>query len=97
MTRLETLKKHLLPGHVYRRQDLAQWSKAVDRHIKQLLDEGTLTKLSGGLYLRAERDRLRQGARGRRGAGGGVPEGPPLPARLAQCLQHARRRHDAAL
>jgi hypothetical protein len=51
MARLQELKKHLRPGQVYRRQDLARWSNAVDRHLKQLLDEGTLTKLRGGLYL----------------------------------------------
>src|SRR5215831_14757836 len=51
MTRLQELKKHLRPGQVYRRQDLARWSNAVDRHLKQLVEEGTLTKLSGGLYL----------------------------------------------
>ena len=52
MTKLQDLKKRLRPGHVYRRQDLARWSNAVDRHIKQLLEDGTLRKLSGGLYLR---------------------------------------------
>src|SRR5262245_61663037 len=52
MTKLQELKKRLRPGHVYRRQDLALWSNAVDRHIRQLLDEGTLRKLAGGLYLR---------------------------------------------
>jgi hypothetical protein len=51
VTRLEELKKHLRPGRVYRREDLAQWSNAVDRHLKQLVSEGTLTKLAGGLYL----------------------------------------------
>jgi hypothetical protein len=51
MTKLEQLKKHLRPGQVYRRSDLAQWSNAVDRHLKQLVSEGTLTKLAGGLYL----------------------------------------------
>jgi hypothetical protein len=50
MTRLQALKKHLRPGQVYRREDLAHWSNAVDRHLKQLLDDGTLTKLAGGLY-----------------------------------------------
>lgn len=34
MTRLEQLKKRLKPGHVYRRADLAQWSKSVDRHAR---------------------------------------------------------------
>ena len=51
MTRLQEFKKHLRPGQVYRRQDLVHWSNAVDRHLKQLVEEGTLTKLRGGLYL----------------------------------------------
>ncbi len=51
MTKLQELKKHLRPGQVYRREDLARWSSAVDRHLKQLVDGGTLTKLAGGLYL----------------------------------------------
>ena len=50
MTRLQELKSHLRPGQVYRRQDLAAWSNAVDRHLKQLVEDGTLTKLAGGLY-----------------------------------------------
>lgn len=50
MTRLQELKQHLRPGQVYRRADMAQWSKAVDRHLRQLVEEGTLTKLAGGLY-----------------------------------------------
>jgi hypothetical protein len=50
MTSIEALKKHLRPGEVYRREALARWSKAVDRHLKQLVSEGTLTKLAGGLY-----------------------------------------------
>ena len=50
MTKLQALKKHLRPGQVYRREDLARWSNAVDRHLKQLLDDGTLNKLAGGLY-----------------------------------------------
>jgi hypothetical protein len=50
MTRLQALKRHLRPGQVYRREDLTQWSKAVDRHLKQLLSDGTLTKLAPGLY-----------------------------------------------
>ena len=51
MTKLQELKKHLRPGQVYRREDLARWSTAVDRHLKQLVSDGTLTKLAGGLYL----------------------------------------------
>jgi hypothetical protein len=50
MTALDKLKKNLTPGRVYRRADLLQWSNAVDRHLKQLVEEGTLSKQSGGLY-----------------------------------------------
>jgi hypothetical protein len=51
MTTLQEFKRHLRPGRVYRREDLAQWSNAVDRHLKQLVSDGTLTKLAPGLYL----------------------------------------------
>jgi len=50
MTKLEQLKRRLRPGKVYRREDLAHWSNAVDRHLRQLMEEGTLIKLAGGLY-----------------------------------------------
>jgi len=50
MTKAQELKSHLRPGQVYRRQDLAAWSNAVDRHLKLLVNEGALTKLAGGLY-----------------------------------------------
>jgi hypothetical protein len=40
----------LKPGQAYRRADLAHWSTSVDRHLKQLVEQGTLRKLSGGLY-----------------------------------------------
>ncbi len=50
MTKLEELRRRLRPGQVYRREDLADWSNAVDRHLKHLLESGTLTKLAGGLY-----------------------------------------------
>ena len=36
----------------YRRSDLQQWSNAVDRHIRQLQNDGTLRKFSMGLYYR---------------------------------------------
>ena len=51
MTKLEEFKTHLKPGQAYRRADLARWSTSVDRHIKQLVEGGVLTKLSGGLYV----------------------------------------------
>lgn len=50
MNRLEQLKKHLHAGRVYRRADLAQWSKSVDRHARELVDAGVLQKLRNGLY-----------------------------------------------
>ncbi len=50
MSKADELKKHLHPGQVYRRSDLAKWSKAVDRHVQQLVSQGELQKLSGGVY-----------------------------------------------
>lgn len=50
MKRLDIVKMHLEPGQVYRRADLTQWSKAVDRHLQELMKEGVLEKLSGGIY-----------------------------------------------
>jgi len=50
MKRLEQLKKQLRPGRVYRRAELAQWSKSVDRHARELVDQGVLQKLQNGLY-----------------------------------------------
>jgi hypothetical protein len=50
MTKTEELKKHLKRGKVYRRSDLVKWSKSVDRHLEALLEDGTLQKLSQGLY-----------------------------------------------
>ena len=51
MTKLDELKRHLKPGQAYRRADLARWSTSVDRHLKELVESGTLKKLSGGLYM----------------------------------------------
>jgi hypothetical protein len=51
MSALDQLRKRLRPGRVYRRRDLARWSNAVDRHLRQLLEEGRLEKVSGGLYM----------------------------------------------
>jgi hypothetical protein len=47
---LDLLKRELRPGAVYRRADLQQWSKSVDRHLQELVKDGTLEKVSGGLY-----------------------------------------------
>ncbi|MDQ3109411.1 MAG: DUF6088 family protein [Bacteroidota bacterium] len=50
MSRLSELKTHLKQGKVYRRADLAEWSKSVDRHLEELVKEGTLHKVSPGVY-----------------------------------------------
>lgn len=50
MSKLNELKAHLERGNVYRRQDLLQWSKSIDRHLELLQEDGTLQKLSQGVY-----------------------------------------------
>ena len=40
----------LRPGQVYRREDLARMSNAVDRHLRELVASGRLNKLAQGLY-----------------------------------------------
>lgn len=55
MKQLEKLKTKLKPGEVYRRADLVKWTSAVDRHLQQLVMEGVLEKLSGGLYYVPEK------------------------------------------
>jgi hypothetical protein len=55
MTALERLKGYIEEGQAYRREDLIRWSNAVDRHIRRLVVEGFLVKLSGGLYMRPKK------------------------------------------
>lgn len=50
MARLNELKRHLKQGKVYRRADLTEWSKSVDRHLEELVKEGTLQKVAPGVY-----------------------------------------------
>jgi hypothetical protein len=50
MGKFEEFARKLRPGQVYRRADLAAWSTSVDRHLKQAVEGGALTKLAGGLY-----------------------------------------------
>jgi hypothetical protein len=47
---MELLRQHIKPGGVYRRSDLEYFSTAIDRHLSQLVQEGTLLRLSQGLY-----------------------------------------------
>ena len=44
------LKSKLVPGHTYRRSDLALFTASVDRQLALLLKEGALKKVSYGLY-----------------------------------------------
>jgi hypothetical protein len=50
MKKVDELKAKLQPGQVYHRKGLTRWSKAIDRHLKALLADGVLIKLSQGLY-----------------------------------------------
>ncbi|HEY8959760.1 hypothetical protein [Chitinophaga sp.] len=50
MNAASELKRKLKPGKVYRRGELAQWTNAVDRHLAELVEDGTLKKLQQGLY-----------------------------------------------
>ena len=50
MTKLRDFRNNLKAGEVYRREDLEKLSKSVDRHLKELLEEAVLVKLSQGLY-----------------------------------------------
>src|SRR5665213_1282227 len=50
MGKFDEFKAKLRSGQTYRRADLAPWSTAVDRHLKEALQAGALTKLAGGLY-----------------------------------------------
>ncbi len=47
---VKALSKRLRAGSVYRREDLCSTSNAVDRHLRQLQDNGRIKKLSQGLY-----------------------------------------------
>jgi hypothetical protein len=48
----EQLNKHLRNGHVYRRDMLLPYSKALDRDLDTLVERGLLRKLAGGLYYK---------------------------------------------
>lgn len=50
MSKFDDFRARLRPGQTYRRADLALWSTAIDRHLKQAVQAGVLTKLAGGLY-----------------------------------------------
>jgi hypothetical protein len=47
---MDLLRLHIKQGEVYRRSDLEYYSTAIDRHLAQLTQDGTLVKLNQGLY-----------------------------------------------
>jgi hypothetical protein len=47
---LDQVARMLHAGKVYRREDLAEVSNAVDRHLRQLVSGGALRRLAQGLY-----------------------------------------------
>ncbi len=60
MQALEKLKRQLKPGGVYRRAELAHFSNAVDRHLRQLVNAGELEKLGAGVYYRPRKSAFGQ-------------------------------------
>jgi hypothetical protein len=57
MLKRELVKNHLVPGTLYRRSELEQFSTSVDRHLGQLVKEGTLKKVGPCLYLHPEKSK----------------------------------------
>lgn len=55
---MENLKQNIKPGEVYRRSDLEYHSTAVDRHLKRLTKDGSLMKLSQGLYYAPKKSKF---------------------------------------
>ncbi|WP_332732658.1 DUF6088 family protein [Flavihumibacter sp.] len=50
MAQADLLRKRLKPGHVYRREDLEQYSTSIDRDLSSLVEEGVLFKAARGVY-----------------------------------------------
>jgi hypothetical protein len=53
-----TLAAQLSPGRVYRREDLAKVTGAVDRNLSELVKSGTLKKVAPGLYYQPKTSRF---------------------------------------
>jgi hypothetical protein len=47
---VDHLKAKLKQGETYRREDLVNYSTSIDRYLAELVNNGTLQKLSQGLY-----------------------------------------------
>lgn len=52
MNSTEKLLHSMAAGRVYRRKELEEFSKAVDRDLKSLVESKSVRKLSGGVYYR---------------------------------------------
>jgi hypothetical protein len=52
------LAGQLSPGRVYRREDLAKVTGAVDRNLSELMKSGTLMKVAPGLYYQPKTSRF---------------------------------------
>lgn len=50
MPQTNSLKSHLRPGCLYRRSDLAKFTKYVDRELAQLVESKVLVKVRRGVY-----------------------------------------------
>lgn len=57
-TKLQSLKQNIQPGEIYRRADIENWTTAVDRHLHMLTEDGTLQKLSQGLYYAPKKSKF---------------------------------------
>jgi hypothetical protein len=55
---MESLRQYIKSGKVYRRSDLEYYSTAIDRHLSQLVREGTLQKLGHGLYYAPKKSKF---------------------------------------
>lgn len=58
MDTLSKLKQHLRPGQVLRRADLAKYSTSVDKHLQELVADGSLRKVSSGIYYSPVKSRF---------------------------------------
>jgi hypothetical protein len=97
MSRLEQLKSHLKAGEVYRRHDLAKYSRSVDRHLELLLQEGTLQKLSPGLYHYPRKTAFGDTPPEDDAVNSQFFKRSEVPGHIVQCLQQFKRRYNSVV
>lgn len=54
----DQLNNHMRAGHVYRREMLLPYSKALDRDLDTLVEKGLVKKLAAGLYYKPAQSQL---------------------------------------